>query len=566
MAILIDKRKRVLVQGITGREGLTRTKLMLDYGTQVVAGVTPGKGGQTVLDVPVYDTLPQAIRQQGQLDISVIFVPAPLVKAAALEALGAGVKLLVLVPDRVPLYDVLEIAAVAEAHNAQFIGPNTLGVLSADEAVLGMMGGRADSIRQWARRGPVGISSRSGGVTTSMAYYISRAGHGLSTIAHVGGDSVVGLTHADMLRLFEADPQTEIVVMYGEIGGSQEETAADLLASGAFTKPLIAYVGGKAAREGMRFSHAGAIIEGDTGTHAGKVQRLREAGAYIAESYADIPALVAQALGQRSASVSLPTSKKQPDSNTYAWHTAITDIQPNVIRLRGQPIESLMGTANVGQVVHLALMGVLPQPNVGRMVEAILVSSVDHGATPPSTLAARTSASTGAALNAALATGLLSINRHHGGAIEACMLMLKQALDHQQHAGTTIEQSAAHLVRTYRAEKRRLPGLGHRIHSDDPRSKRLLALAEAEGIAGGATRMARAIVQALAEQTERTLPLNVDGAIAAVLLDMQVDPGLGNAFFMLARLPGLIAHIREEQTRERPMRVIHPRNVGYDGP
>ncbi len=557
MAILIDRSKRVLVQGITGREGMARTRLMVDYGTQVVAGVTPGKGGLSVMDVPVFDTVQQAIQYTGHIDISVLFVPAPLVKVAALEALYAGIKLLVIVPDRVPLYDVLEIAAVAKQHNARFIGPNTLGVLSPEHAVLGMMGGRADALREWAFSGNVGITSRSGGVTTSMAYYITQAGFGLSTMVHVGGDSVIGMTHADVLGQFQMDRHTEVVVMFGEIGTSQEEDAADLIESGGFTKPLIAYIGGKAAKEGMRFSHAGAIIEGNTGTHAGKVKRLQEAGAIIAESYTDIPALVAEVLGE--------TSSQPVDVPRVGWKTAITDVKPNAIRVRGHDIASLMGRVNFGQVVYLTLMGNLPEPNVGRMIETILVSSVDHGATPPSTLAARTSTSTGAPVNAALAVGLLSINAHHGGAIEACMQMIEALLQEREEKDISLKQASEIIVQRYREDGRRLPGFGHRIHTDDPRAKRLLNLAHDEGIAGQAVQVVHTIRQALQAQTGRHLPLNVDGAIAAVLVDLQVPSVLGNTFFMMSRVPGLIAHITEERTRERPMRVIDPRAHYYDG-
>lgn len=558
MPILIDRTKRVLVQGITGREGMTRTQLMIDYGTQIVAGVTPGKGGQGVLGVPVFDTVSEACQQSAPIDISVLFVPAPLVKSAALEAIEAGIRLLVIVPDRVPLYDVLEIAAVAQKTGARFIGPNTLGVLSPDEAVLGMMGGRAESIRAWAQAGPVGITSRSGGITTSMGYYISRAGHGLSTLVHVGGDGVVGMNHADVLRLFQQDDQTKAVVLFGEIGTSQEEEAADLIASGGFTKPLIAYVGGKAVGEGTRFSHAGAIIEGGRGTYAGKIARLQSAGALIAESFADIPRLVTEALKPKA-----PSAK--PASKDAAWRTAITEVQPNSIRLRGHPIDELMGSVSFAQAIYLALTGNLPDARYGRMMDAILVSSIDHGATPPSTLAARTAISTGAPINAGIAVGLLSINEHHGGAIEICMRMIESAMQ-ACSIGASPEQAAADLVRSYLEQKKRLPGFGHRVHTDDPRTKRLIEIAESESIAGQAVRMAQALRQALAEQGSKPLPLNVDGAIAAILLDMGIAPELGNTFFMMARVPGLIAHIREEQTRERPMRVIDPRNQAYDGP
>lgn len=289
MAILIDGTTRVVVQGITGREGITRTRLMRAYGTQVVAGVTPGKGGQRVETVPVFDTVFEAWEHTGPIDASVIFVPAPLVKSAALEAIAAGIKLLVIVPDRVPVYDVLAIVDAAQRAGAQFVGPNTLGVLSPGHAVLGMMGGRAASARDWFFPGPVGVTSRSGGITTSMAYYLAQAGIGTSTLVHVGGDPIVGLPHPAVMQLFERDPQTEAIVMFGEIGTSQEEQVADLIESGALTKPVIAYIGGKGAKRGTRFSHAGAIIEGEHGTHEGKVARLRDVGATVVASFGDIP-------------------------------------------------------------------------------------------------------------------------------------------------------------------------------------------------------------------------------------------------------------------------------------
>ncbi|MCH8288345.1 MAG: CoA-binding protein, partial [Candidatus Marinimicrobia bacterium] len=176
MSILIDETKKVIVQGITGREGMARTKLMMDYGTRVLAGCTPGKGGQEVLGVPVYDTLLEAVDVHGAFDVSVVYVPAPLVKNAALESIEAGVKLIVLVPDRVPIWDVMEIARAAELSGAEFVGPNTLGILSVDRAVLGMIGGNATSAREWFKKGNVGVASRSGGITSSIGYYLCQAG------------------------------------------------------------------------------------------------------------------------------------------------------------------------------------------------------------------------------------------------------------------------------------------------------------------------------------------------------------------------------------------------------
>lgn len=292
MAILVNEKSMVIVQGITGREGIIRTKLMKDYGTQVVAGVTPGKGGGEVHGVPVYDTVEEAWEKTGAIDASVIFVPAGLVKNAALEAIDAGVKLLVIVPDRVPIYDVLEVSRLAQEKGARFIGPNTLGLVSPGKAVLGMIGGRAERAREWFTAGDIGVSSRSGGMTSAISYYLTEAGFGQSTIVHVGGDAVVGLSHPEVMELFEKDEETQMVVMFGEIGTSQEERVADLIEKGKFTKPLIAFIGGKAAKSGTRFSHAGAIVEGSRGSYESKVERLTKVGVHLADSVSDIPKIV----------------------------------------------------------------------------------------------------------------------------------------------------------------------------------------------------------------------------------------------------------------------------------
>ena len=297
MSIIAEKNKRVIVQGITGREGQARTRLMRAFGTDVVAGCTPGKGGQTVQGVPVYDTVLEAVEKVGAIDISVIFVPAPLVRSAALEAIDAGIGLSVIVPDRVPLHDVLCISAAAEQAGHRFVGPNTLGVLSVGQAVLGMIGGRAESARQWFKPGRIGVASRSGGMTSSTGYYLSQAGIGLSTLCHVGGDSVIGTPLPDVVGMFQDDPDTDGVVIFGEIGGTQEERIADLIESGTVTKPVVAYIGGKAATEGTRFSHAGAIIEGNRGTHENKVRRLRQVGVTVVDRFGDLPEVAVRVFG-----------------------------------------------------------------------------------------------------------------------------------------------------------------------------------------------------------------------------------------------------------------------------
>src|SRR5256884_5840897 len=209
MAILTDEKKRVLVQGITGREGRARTRLMREYATNVVGGVTPGKGGQTVLGVPVFNTPQEAVNSLGKIDISVLFVPAAGVKDAAISAIDAGIKLTVLIPDRVPVWDAMEIAAAAKANGASFLGPNTLGVLSPGKGVVGMIGGRAESARQWFKPGipkGVGVISRAGGMASSTGYYLGQSGVRISTIVHIGAAPVLPVPISDSRLMFEADP------------------------------------------------------------------------------------------------------------------------------------------------------------------------------------------------------------------------------------------------------------------------------------------------------------------------------------------------------------------------
>jgi succinyl-CoA synthetase alpha subunit len=563
MAILIDETKRVLVQGITGREGRARTRLMREYGTNVVAGVTPGKGGQSVLGVPVFNTPQEAVNSLGNIDISVLFVPAAGVKDAAISAIDAGIKLTVLVPDRVPVWDAMEIAVAAKANDATFLGPNTLGALSPGKGVIGMIGGRAESARQWFKPGvPKGVAviSRSGGMASSTGYYLGQAGVRLSTIVHIGGDAVLGVRIPDAALMFEADPSTEAIVIFGEIGSSQEEELAELIRQRKVTKPVIAYIGGKAAREGTRFSHAGAIIEGGRGTHAGKVKALREAGATVVDAFGELPGAVVEIL-KKTKGESLMS---EADKNAV-WNTAITRVEPNKVAVRGYNIAELMGRISFGAAVYLILTGELPSPAVARLMDAILVSSIDHGATPPSALAARTVASTGATLSAAVAVGIASINRHHGGAIEDCARQLKAIADRSMRESISMDEAATRTLATMRETGERMSGFGHRLHTKDPRTTRLFELAREAGVDGVHTQAARAVEKAFAA-AKKALPINVDGAIGAILADLGMNLAAFNGIFMIARTPGLITHVLEEQTREKPMRRIDPVKHGYDGP
>src|SRR6266704_2932046 len=563
MAILIDETKRVLVQGITGREGRARTKLMREYGTTVVEGVTPGKGGDNVSGVPVFDAPQDAVKAVGGINISVLFVPAAGVKDAAISAIDAGIKLTVLVPDRVPLWDAMEIAAVAKANGAMFLGPNTLGAVSPGKGIVGMIGGRAESARQWFKPGVPkgeGVISRSGGMASSTGYYLGQAGVRISTIVHIGGDAVIGIRLPDAALMFEADPLTEAIVIFGEIGSSQEEELAQLILDRKITKPVIAYIGGKAAREGTRFSHAGAIIEGGRGTHAGKVKALREADATVVDAFGDLPGAVVEILKQIKGQSLMNEADKKA-----VWHSSITGIQPNKVAVRGYDIAELMGRVSFGAAVYLILTGELPSPPIARLMDGILVASIDHGATPPSAFAARTVASTGASLSASVAAGIMSINRHHGGAIKDCARQLKKIADRATSESISLDEAAARTLAAMKEAGERMPGFGHRLHSKDPRTARLFELAREAGVDGVHMKAARALEQAFAD-AKKSLPINVDGAIGAILADLGMDPAAFNGIFMIARTPGLVAHVIEEQTREKPMRRIDPVNHGYDVP
>jgi succinyl-CoA synthetase alpha subunit len=563
MAVLIDEKKRVLVQGITGREGRARTRLMREYGTNVVGGVTPGKGGQSVLGIPVFNTPQEAANSLGNIDISVLFVPAAGVKDAAISAIDAGIKLTVLVPDRVPVWDAMEIAAAAKKNGAMFLGPNTLGALSPGKAVVGMIGGRAESARQWFKPGipnGVGVISRSGGMASSTGYYLGQAGVRLSTILHIGGDAVLGIRIPDAALMFQADPFTEAIVIFGEIGSSQEEELAQLIVDRKVTKPVIAYIGGKAAREGTRFSHAGAIIEGGRGTHAGKVKALREAGATVVDSFGALPDAVVEILKKTKGQSLMSEADRKA-----TWNTAITRIEPNRVGVRGYDIAELMGRVSFGAAVYLILTGELPSPAIARLMDAILVASIDHGATPPSALAARTVASTGATLSAAVAAGIMSINRHHGGAIEDCARQLKAIADRATRESISLDEAATRTLAAMKETGERMPGFGHRYHTKDPRTARLFELAREADVNGLHMQAARAVEKAFAD-SKKALPINVDGAIGAILADLGMNPAAFNGIFMIARTPGLVTHVIEEQTREKPMRRIDPVNHGYDGP
>jgi succinyl-CoA synthetase alpha subunit len=299
MGILIDQTTRVVVQGITGREGSLRAAYMKEYGTDVVAGATPGRGGQEVAGIPVYNSVAEAVERHGPIDATVTFIPGPDLVDAVLEAIEAGVRLVVAPVERVPLHDIMVMARVARDRGVRILGPGTIGVINPGKAVLGWLGGNAAWARTVFPPGPIGVISRSGGQSGTIPWVIREAGMGMSTVVHVGTEVITCTSMAEVLSLFEEDEQTEVVAVFGEIGGSHEEEAARAIADGAFTKPLVIFIAGAWAPAGMRFSHASSLIERGRGSAKDKIATLKSVGAFVVDRPEQIAPTVARVLGTR---------------------------------------------------------------------------------------------------------------------------------------------------------------------------------------------------------------------------------------------------------------------------
>ncbi len=295
MGILVHKDFTFIVQGITGREAVNFTRECLEYGSKIVGGVTPGKGGQEVYGVPVHDTV-RAITSKRKVDGAVITVPAAFAADAAFEAIDAGIKLLVIITEGIPRRDASQIVEFATTHGARLIGPNCLGVITPDVCRFGSLGGPAVDCRKAFKPGCVGVMSRSGGMTTEICNALSAAGLGESTAISIGGDPVVGTSYSELMPLFEADAETKAIVIYSEPGGAMEAELARWAKENKSRLPIVAFVAGRFMDEmpGMSFGHAGTVVEKPLDSPADKIRRMREAGISVAEEIGDIPNLVKQ--------------------------------------------------------------------------------------------------------------------------------------------------------------------------------------------------------------------------------------------------------------------------------
>lgn len=292
MGILINKDTKVIIQGITGREGSVRTKYMKEYGTKVVGGTSPGKAGESVFKVPVFNTVKEIVREHGEIDFSVIFVPGNRLLEAVMEAADSGVKNIIPCVEGTPIHDIMKMIEYAKIRGVRVIGPGSIGILTPGEAVVGWLGGNVEWANKFFRRGSIGVFSRSGGQSGTIPWVLREGGFGVSTVVHIGTEPVLGTSMADLLPLFEADPDTKGVAVYAEIGSTLEEECADVIAAGKFTKPFVIYVAGAWAPEGQRFSHASNIVERGRGSAKSKIEAVRKAGGFVADTPIDIPLIM----------------------------------------------------------------------------------------------------------------------------------------------------------------------------------------------------------------------------------------------------------------------------------
>ena len=301
MSILISSETRFIIQGITGREAVNLTRENLEYGAKIVGGVTPGRAGRDVYGVPVFDCVRDAVKECGPVEGSIVSVPPRFTRDAVFEAIDHGIKLIVIVTENVPRREVAQMVELARMRDVRIIGPNCLGIISPEEAKMGGVGGPVANTSQAYRKGHIGIMSRSGGMTTEIASTLTAAGYGQSTAVSIGGDAIVGSSYAELMPLFEADPETHAIVIYSEPGGRMEGELSEWLVEHKSRLPVIAFMAGRFMddMQGMRFGHAGTIVAGKRDTTAEKIERMRAGGISVAERIEEIPELIKKRLEER---------------------------------------------------------------------------------------------------------------------------------------------------------------------------------------------------------------------------------------------------------------------------
>ncbi len=655
-----------------GGQGSKHAGLMHDFGTSIVAGVAPGAAGTRVHEViPVFDTVHDSLEEFPDVVAASVWRHYSTAREAALEAIEAGIPLVVLISEGLPLRDIRDVIVAARAHNTVLIGGNTPGLIFPPERIkIGMLPDVFYPEEATPGRfGPRGVTiiSRSGAILYHMSDALASVGIAQNAVIGVGGDGAIGSTFRDLVPLAMEFGPTDLVVVAGEIGGSQEELLAQDIRENPkrYTKPLLALISGARAPEGKTMGHAGAIVTPgmETGTYLSKKKALEAAGVPVVNSQLDLIEAVRGKLEGRKYFeperyyAKMRTIWDAPPPKP-SWTTVITKVEPNNLSVRGYKVQDLIARASLVEAARLVTLGELPDPSRraeldrlavaaakkplpavarrpgedlsktfqkfllmdeslaafaptgpeaqaqrtvftlgraaaylaaveghlpalaavkaeaplaeavyaavagrydvkrARLVEAIVVASIDHGATPPSAQATLIASSVRASYEAAVAQGVGAITDVHGGAGEKAAEFFLQCAAEAKSRKIGLDEAARAVIRRYIGEGRRVEGLGHRVHTRDPRRDVLWAMAEESGAAGPCVAVSRIVEDALHEVRGLSLPINVDGVIGAIIADMGLPPALAKALFIIGRTMGLSAHYFEEVTSQPPMRSI----------
>jgi len=666
-----------------GGQGTKHAGLMHDYGTSIVAGVAPGGAGTRVHEViPVFDSVKDCLAEFPDVVAASVWRHYSTAREAALEAIGAGIPLVVLISEGLPLKDVRDIIVSARAHNTVLIGGNTPGLIFPPERIkIGMLPDvfYPEEVAP-GRFGPRGVSiiSRSGAILYHMSDAMASVGIAQNAVIGIGGDGAIGSTFRDLVPLAMEYENTDLVIVAGEIGGCQEELLARDIRDnpGKYPKPVVALISGAHAPEGKTMGHAGAIVTPghETGTFLSKKKALEEAGVPVVNGQFDLIEVVKTKLKGKTYFLperyyaKMKTIWDAPPPKP-SWTTLVTKVEPNNLVVRGYRVQDLIERASLVEAAHLITLGELPdaertasltrvavaaakkrlppavrnpeedlsksfqkyllmdeelaafrpagraaqaektvfalgrftaylagvqshgaalaaaEPGApfayfvykaiwgaavfdearARMLEAVIVASIDHGVTPPSTQATLIASSVRASYETAVAQGVGAITDVHGGAGEKAAEFFLQCAGLAAGQGLSFEEATRAVIRRYVREGRRVEGMGHRVHTRDPRRDVLWTLAEKSGLAGPCVAVSRIAEDMLREIRGLSLPINVDGVIGAIIADMGLDPKLAKALFIFGRIMGLSAHYFEEVASQPPMRSINFSEGVYRG-
>ncbi len=666
-----------------GGQGTKHAGLMHDFGTSIVAGVAPGGAGTRVHEViPVFDSVKDCLAEFPDVVAASVWRHYSTAREAALEAIEAGIPLIVLISEGLPLRDVRDIIVSARAHKTVLIGGNTPGLIFPPERIkIGMLPDVffPEEVAP-GRFGPRGVSiiSRSGAILYHMSDAMASVGIAQNAVIGIGGDGAIGSTFRDLVPLAMEYENTDLVIVAGEIGGCQEELLGRDIRDnpGKYPKPLVALISGAHAPEGKTMGHAGAIVTPglETGTFLAKKKALEEAGIRVVNSQFDlIEAVRAKLKGKTYFSpdryyAKMKTIWDAPPPKP-SWTTLVTKVEPNNLVVRGYRVQDLIERASLVEAAHLITLGELPDaertasltrlavaavkkplPSVvrnpeedlsktlqkylltdeelaafkpagkaaqaektvfalgrfaaylagvqshsaalaaagpgapfaqfvykaiwgaaafdeagARMLEAVIVASIDHGVTPPSAQATLIASSVRGSYETAVAQGVGAITDVHGGAGEKAAEFFLQCAGLASGQGLSLAEATRAVIRRYIKEGRRVEGMGHRVHTQDPRRDALWALAEESGLTGPCVAVSRIAEDMLREVRGLSLPINVDGVIGAIIADMGLDPKLAKALFIFGRIMGLSAHYFEEVASQPPMRPINFSEGVYRG-